>query len=272
MYELLLLLTSVAAGTLGALLGLGGGIIVIPVLTLLYGVDIRYAIAASLISIVATSSGAAASYLRDSLTNLRLAVFLEIGTVTGAVVGFLIASYAKAQVLYFLFGGFLLFSALMMLRKRSEHAATVSHPWATALKLNSSYPDAKGEIIHYQVEQVPFGLIAMFGAGILSALLGIGSGILKVLAMDGAMKLPIKVSSATSNFMIGVTASASAGAYFLRGDVRPEIAAPVAVGILAGSFLGAKLMVRMPADLIRKIFVVLLAIVSVQMIMKGFKS
>jgi uncharacterized protein len=272
MQELLLLLTAVAAGTLGALLGLGGGIIVVPVLTLAYGVDIRYAIAASLISIVATSSGAAASYLRDSLTNLRLAVFLEIGTVTGAVVGFLIASYAKAQFLYLLFGGFLLFSALMMLRKREEHRANVSHPWATALKLNSSYPDAKGNLVHYQVEHVPFGLIAMFGAGILSALLGIGSGILKVLAMDGAMKLPIKVSSATSNFMIGVTASASAGAYFLRGDVRPEIAAPVAVGIIGGSFLGAKLMVRMPADRIRQIFVVVLSIVSVQMILRGLKG
>ena len=271
MQELLLLLTAVAAGTLGALLGLGGGIIVVPVLTLAYGVDIRYAIAASLISIVATSSGAAASYLRDSLTNLRLAVFLEIGTVTGAVVGFLIASYAKAQFLYLLFGFFLLFSALMMLRKREEHAANVSHPWATALKLNSSYPD-KGRIVHYQVENVPFGLFAMFGAGILSALLGIGSGILKVLAMDGAMKLPIKVSSATSNFMIGVTASASAGAYFLRGDVRPEIAAPVAVGIIAGSFLGAKLMVRMPADRIRQIFVVVLSIVSVQMILRGIRG
>ncbi|RZA02849.1 MAG: sulfite exporter TauE/SafE family protein, partial [Proteobacteria bacterium] len=161
MQELFLLLTAVFAGGLGAILGLGGGIIVIPVLTLGYGIDIRYAIAASLISIVATSSGAAASYLRDSLTNLRLAVFLEIGTVTGAVLGFLIASYAKAQFLYFLFGGFLLFSALMMLRKRAEHTSSQGHPWAHALRLNSSYPDASGKLIHYQVENVPFGLIAM---------------------------------------------------------------------------------------------------------------
>ncbi|RYZ97335.1 MAG: sulfite exporter TauE/SafE family protein [Proteobacteria bacterium] len=272
MQELLLLFTAIFAGGLGAILGLGGGIIVIPVLTLGYGIDIRYAIAASLISIVATSSGAAASYLRDSLTNLRLAVFLEIGTVTGAVLGFLIASYAKAQFLYFLFGGFLLFSALMMLRKRAEHSSSAGHPWASALRLNSSYPDASGKLVHYQVENVPFGLIAMFGAGILSALLGIGSGILKVLAMDSAMKLPIKVSSATSNFMIGVTASASAGAYFLKGDVRPEIAAPVAIGIIIGSFLGAKLMVKIPADRIRQIFVVVLAIISFQMILKGFRS
>ena len=272
MHELLLLITAVAAGTLGSLLGLGGGIIIVPVLTLVYGVEIRYAIAASLISIVATSSGAAASFLKDSLTNLRLAVLLEIGTVSGAIVGFLLASYVNSQFLFLLFGTFLLFSALMMLRKRSEHAATTSHPWATKLRLNSSYPTPKGELVHYKVENVPLGLLAMFGAGILSALLGIGSGIFKVLAMDGAMKLPIKVSSATSNFMIGVTASASAGAYFLKGDVRPEIAAPVAVGIIIGSFIGAKLMVRMPAQRIRQIFVVVLSIVSVQMILKGIRG
>jgi uncharacterized membrane protein YfcA len=270
MYELLLLVTAVGAGFLGALLGLGGGIIIVPVLTLLFHVDIRYAIAASLISIVATSSGAAASYLKDSLTNLRLAVFLEIGTVSGAIVGFLISSYVKAQFLFLLFGVLLLFSALMMLRKRSEHFSSHNHPWAEKFKLDGGFPE-KGVWKTYKVEHVPLGLFAMFGAGVLSALLGIGSGIFKVLAMDGAMKLPIKVSSATSNFMIGVTASASAGAYLLKGDVRPEIAAPVAVGIIIGSFIGAKVMVKMPAGLIRKIFVVVLSIVSIQMIMKGLK-
>lgn len=269
MYELLLLGTAIGAGFLGSLLGLGGGIIVVPVLTLVFHVNIRYAIAASLISIVATSSGAAASYLKDSLTNLRLAVFLEIGTVTGAIVGFLIASYIKAQFLFLLFGGLLFFSAVMMLRKREEHYSGHNHPWAEKLKLDGAYPDAKGQLIHYKVEHVPLGLFAMFGAGILSALLGIGSGIFKVLAMDGAMKMPIKPSSATSNFMIGVTASASAGAYLLKGDIRPEIASPVAVGIIIGSFIGAKAMVKIPATRIRQIFVVVLAIVSIQMIMKG---
>lgn len=268
MLEILLLLSAVAAGFLGALLGLGGGIIVVPVLTLIYHVDIRYAIAASLISIVATSSGAAASYLKDSLTNLRLAVFLEIGTVSGAVVGFLISAFIRSQYLFLLFGVFLLFSALMMLRKREEHLSGTNHPWAESMKLDGSYPEGD-HWVHYSVQQVPLGLFAMFGAGVLSALLGIGSGIFKVLAMDGAMKLPIKVSSATSNFMIGVTASASAGAYLLRGDIRPEIAAPVAVGIIIGSFLGAKAMVRMPAKLIRQIFVLVLSIVSIQMILKG---
>lgn len=271
MYEILLLLTSVLAGLLGSLLGLGGGIIIIPFLTLVYSIDIRYAIAASLISIVATSSGAAASYLKDSLTNLRLGVLLEIGTVSGAIVGFLLATYIKAQFLFLLFGSFLLFSAITMLRKREEHISKTNHPWADRLRLDSTFPNGRGGEIAYKVEQVPLGLVLMFCAGVLSALLGIGSGILKVLAMDGAMKLPIKVSSATSNFMIGVTASASAGAYFLRGDVRPEIAAPVSVGIIIGSFLGAKLMMKLSSRLIRKIFVVVLAIVSIQMIAKGLQ-
>lgn len=271
MYELLLFAVAIGAGFIGSLLGLGGGIIVVPALTLIYKVDIRYAIAASLISVVATSSGAAASYLKDSLTNLRLAVFLEVGTVVGAVSGFLIASHIDSKSLYVLFAVFLLFSALMMLRKRSEHSTIANHPWADKLRLDSSYPDEKGVWQSYKVAQVPLGLAVMFAAGILSALLGIGSGIFKVLAMDGAMKLPIKVSSATSNFMIGVTAAASASAYFLRGDVRPEIAAPVALGIIIGSFLGAKSMSRIPAAHIRKIFVVVLAVVSAQMIWKGLK-
>lgn len=269
MLEIILLLTAVIAGFLGALLGLGGGIIIVPVLTLFYHIDIRYAIAASLISIVATSSGAAASYLKDSLTNLRLAVFLEVGTVSGAIVGFLISSCIEAKHLFLLFGIFLFVSAFMILRRREEHLSQQNHAWAEALKLDGSYPEASGKTIIYKVERVPLGLFAMFGAGVLSSLLGIGSGIFKVLAMDGAMKLPIKVSSATSNFMIGVTASASAGAYLLRGDVRPEIAAPVAVGIIVGSFVGAKVMVRMPAQRIRQIFVVVLAVASIQMIMKG---
>lgn len=268
--EFILFLTAMGAGFLGALLGLGGGIIIVPVLTLFYGVEIRYAIAASLISIVATSSGAAAGYLRDHITNLRLAVLLEVGTVTGAIVGFLLSGLVNARFLFMLFGGFLFFSTLSMLRTREEHLAKTAHPWADCLSLNGSYPDLSGKEIEYKVQNVPFGLLAMFGAGVLSALLGIGSGIFKVLAMDGAMKLPIKVSSATSNFMIGVTAAASAGAYFLRGDIKPLIAAPVAVGIIIGSMAGAKVMVRMPAKHIRYIFVVVLTIASIQMFWKAF--
>jgi uncharacterized protein len=264
MMEIVLLSSSIAAGFLGSLLGLGGGIIIVPTLTLYFGVDIRYAIAASLISIIATSSGAAAGFLKDRLTNLRLAVLLELGTVTGAMVGFLIASRIQASALFLMFGAFLFLSALMMLRRREEGVSSIDHPWSTRLKLSQA--------VDYRIEKVPFGLAAMFGAGILSALLGIGSGIFKVLAMDSAMKLPMKVSSATSNFMIGVTATASAGAFLLRGDVRPEIAAPVSVGILIGSWIGARAMVKMPANLIRRIFVVVLSIVSVQMMLKGWQG
>lgn len=271
MHSLLLLIISVCGGFLGALLGLGGGIIVVPALTLLYGVDIRYAIAASLISIVATSSGAAARFLKDHLTNLRLAVLLELGTVTGAMTGFIISSQISGSHLYVLFGTFLFFSAIMMIRKKGDSISDIDHPWSEKLKLASSYPDITGNQISYKVANVPLGLFSMYFAGILSALLGIGSGIFKVMAMDGAMKLPMKVSSATSNFMIGVTAAASAGAFFLRGDVRPEIACPVSLGILAGSWIGAGVMTKLPAMTIRKIFVVVLVIVSIQMIIKGLK-
>lgn len=271
MYALILLLISICGGFLGALLGIGGGIIVVPVMTLFYGIDIRYAIAASLISIVATSSGAAARFLKDHLTNLRLAVLLELGTVTGAMSGFIISSVISTSYLYILFGSFLLFSAIMMLRKKNDTRSEFDHPWSQKLKLASSYPDQNGVSTVYKIANVPFGLFSMYFAGMLSALLGIGSGIFKVMAMDGAMKIPMKVSSATSNFMIGVTATASAGAFFLRGDVRPEIACPVSLGILIGSWIGAGVMTKMPAATIRKIFVIVLVIVSIQMILKGFK-
>lgn len=272
MFQLLLFLISIFAGGLGSILGIGGGMIIVPVLTLFLHVDIRYAIAASLISIVATSSGAAASFLKDHLTNIRVAVLLEVGTVFGAMTGFIISSRISSAYLYFVFGFFLIFSAVMMFRKRENQFATTDHPWSKKLKLAGQFPDPQKGLVSYKVAHVPLGLFLMYFAGILSALLGIGSGILKVLAMDGAMKLPLKVSSATSNFMIGVTATASAGAYLLKGDVQPDIAAPVALGIIAGSWVGAKIMVGMKPEIIRKIFVILLTLVSIQMIIKGFKS
>ncbi|HXH76798.1 MAG TPA: sulfite exporter TauE/SafE family protein [Bacteriovoracaceae bacterium] len=271
MDSILLLLISVLGGFLGSLLGLGGGIIVVPALTLIFGVDIRYAIAASLISIVATSTGAAARFLKDHLTNLRLAVLLELGTVTGAMTGFLISTHISGSYLYVLFGFFLFFSAVIMLWKKDDHLSEVDHPWSVRLKLSGNYTDNIRGKIFYKVANVPLGLFSMYFAGILSALLGIGSGIFKVMAMDGAMKLPMKVSSATSNFMIGVTAAASAGAFFLRGDIRPEIACPVSLGIIAGSWVGAGVMTKLPAMTIRKIFVVVLFIVSIQMINKGLQ-
>ncbi len=260
MHEILLLFTSVIAGALGAILGLGGGIIIVPALTLLFHVNIRYAVAASLISVVATSSGAASTYLKDNFTNVRIATLLEVATVTGAITGFLIAQKIQNSYLYLLFGVVLFLSALLMLKRRENDLATNEHPWAKNLRLSSPA---------YNVAAVPWALGAMFVAGVLSALLGIGSGILKVLAMDGAMKLPLKVSSATSNFMIGVTATASAGAYLLSGDVKPEIAIPVSLGTILGSWLGARLMLKMSTPLIRKIFVIVLTIISLQMILKG---
>lgn len=267
----MLFFASILAGFLGALLGLGGGIIVVPVLTLFLGIDIRFAIAASLISIVATSSGAAASFLKDHLTNLRLAVFLEVATVCGAITGFLLAKRINPSALFILFAIFLSFSALMMLRKKEDQRALLDHPWSSKLKLAGSYKEKNKELIHYNIANVPVGLFIMYIAGILSALLGIGSGIFKVLAMDGAMKIPIKVSSATSNFMIGVTAAGSAGAYFLSGDIKPVIAVPVSIGIVVGAFFGAKVMPLIPAKKIRQIFVIVLLITAAQMFFKGFK-
>lgn len=271
MMSLILLPISVFAGFVGSILGLGGGVIVVPVLTLGFGVDIRYAVAASLISIIATSSGAAASFLKDHLTNVRLAILLEIGTVFGAMSGFLISTNIKPAQLYLCFGGFLLFSAAMMFRQKKDSRAEVNHPWSEKLGLASHFPE-KGQMVHYKIANVPFGLISMYVAGIFSALLGIGSGIFKIMAMDGAMKVPMKVSSATSNFMIGVTASASAGAYFLRGDIKPDIAAPVAIGIIIGAYIGAKVMPKLDANAIRKVFIVVMIVVAGQMIYKGINS
>lgn len=270
MLEVILIFIAIVAGFIGAILGLGGGIILVPVLTLGFGIDIRYAIAASLISIVATSSGAAANFIQNKLTNIRLGVFLEVGTVTGAITGFLISSFLSAKLLYILFSVFLIFSGVMMFRKRTENVSNVSHPWADFLGLNGSSAGERAEA-SYKVVNVPLGLGIMYVAGVLSAVLGIGSGVFKVMAMDTVMKIPIKVSSATSNFMIGVTAAGSAGAYFVRGDVVPEIAAPVALGVLVGSFFGAKAMVRMSPQILRWIFIVLMFVVSVQMFFKGIR-
>jgi uncharacterized membrane protein YfcA len=263
--------TSVVAGFLGALLGLGGGIIVVPVLTLLLGVDIRLAIGASIVSVIATSSGAAAAYVRDRLANIRVAMFLEIGTVTGAITGAYLAGIIHPRFLFILFGLILAYSAFAMLRgrKTNMNEAEVG-PWARVLKLKSSYfDDAIGEEIVYQPVRARIGLGLMYLAGTISGLLGIGSGSLKVPAMDLAMELPIKVSTATSNFMIGVTAAASAGVYFSRGQIDPFIAGPVAVGVLAGAFIGSHTLGRVSSRTVRLTFVVVLIIIAAQMLYKG---
>ncbi|HET7486912.1 MAG TPA: sulfite exporter TauE/SafE family protein [Acidimicrobiales bacterium] len=265
---------SVAAGALGSLLGLGGGIVVVPALTLLLGVDIRYAIGASIVSVIATSSGAAATYVRERMANLRVAMFLELATVTGAVTGALLAGVVATRWLYVAFGLLMGWSAVAMLRKRAGQAgsAVPASALADRLALHGSYYDeAAGAEVPYRVAGAGKGLGLMYAAGTVSGLLGIGSGALKVPAMDLAMRLPIKVSTATSNFMIGVTAAASAGIYFARGDIDPFIAAPVAAGVLAGATAGSRLLGRLRSSTIRAVFVAVLVVVSTQMLLKGLR-
>lgn len=272
---LIIFLVSVFAGTLGSILGLGGGIVLIPALTLGFGLHIRYAVGASIISVIATSSGAAASYVRDHLTNIRLAIFLEIATTLGALCGVFLAAWVHSDWLYVIFAATMIQSAYLMWRKgkKGSQPTVKSHPWAEFLQLNSSYPDRKTKkAIAYSVARAPLGFMMMLIAGLLSGLLGIGSGVMKVLAMDTVMGLPIQVSSATSNFMIGVTAAASAGAYMLRGDIVPALAAPVALGVLVGSQIGTRLMVRLPAQEIRRLFVFVLVIIASQMAYRGLRG
>ncbi|MBC8109262.1 MAG: sulfite exporter TauE/SafE family protein, partial [Anaerolineae bacterium] len=260
---------------LGSLLGLGGGLIVIPALTLAFGVDMKYAIGASVVSVIATSSGAAAAYVRERMTNLRVAMLLEVATVSGALSGAFIAAYIHTRWLFVIFGLIMGYSAIAMLRKRKEHLADQAHPDTLArhLRLNSSYFDESlRHEVQYDVARPTLGLILMYIAGIVSGLLGIGSGALKVPAMDLAMRLPIKVSTATSNFMMGVTAAASAGVYFARGDINPYIAAPVAAGVMIGATGGSMLLGKLRSRSVRAIFVIVLVVVSVQMLIKGLRG
>jgi uncharacterized membrane protein YfcA len=262
------------AGVAGSILGLGGGIIVIPVLTLLLGVDIRYAIGASIVSVIATSSGAAAAYVREHLANMRVAMFLEMGTTTGALTGAFLAGIVGGRWLFIIFSLVLGYSAFAMFRKRHGEQAHVPPDWvADRLRMHGEYFDEQaGQVVCYRVAHTFIGLGLMYIAGIVSGLLGIGSGSLKVPAMDLAMRLPIKVSSATSNFMIGVTAAASAGVYFARGDIDPFIAAPVAAGVLVGATAGSRVLGRLKNSSIRKAFVVVLAWICVQMLWKGIRG
>jgi uncharacterized membrane protein YfcA len=263
---------AIAAGLLGSLVGLGGGVLLVPVLTVGFGLPIRLAIGASIVSVIATSSGAAAAYVRDRLTNVRLAIFLEVGTSLGALSGALLSPHLPTAALYILFSLILLGSVVPTMGKLHEAVprGVVNDALATRLRLAGVYPSrALGRDVEYQVTRVPLGLSLMYVAGVVSGLLGIGSGALKVLAMDTAMRLPIKVSSATSNFMIGVTAAASAGIYFWRGDIVPVIAAPVALGVLIGALLGAKLLPRVHGRIVRWLFLGTLILVAAQMLLRG---
>ena len=241
-----LFVTSIAAGFLGSLTGLGGGVVIVPVLTLLFKVDIRYAIGASLVSVIATSSGAAVAYVKQGLSNLRIGMFLEIATTLGALLGAFLTSRVPTKWIAIVFGFVLLYSAFASFRgtpKGAQPSAKDSDTLAGKLKLCGSYPDHAGPQ-PYVARRVPLGFGIMFGAGTLSGLLGIGSGAVKVLAMDQAMKLPFKVSTTTSNFMIGVTAAASAGIYLRNGYIHPTLAMPVMLGVLAGSLVGTKVLVK----------------------------
>jgi len=272
-FVLLVFAASLGAGVLGSLLGLGGGIIVIPFLTLVMGINIRYAIGASIISVIATSSGAAAAYVRERMTNLRVAMLLELGTTSGAITGAFVAGHVNVRWLYITFALIMGYSALMMLRKRHEQLQDLPpDKWADRLCLHGKYFDeALGQEVTYRVTRTPLGLGLMYVAGIVSGLLGIGSGALKVSAMDLGMRLPIKVSTATSNFMIGVTAAASAGVYFMRGDIDPFVAAPVAAGVLFGAVMGSRLLGRLHGKWIRIVFVIVLMWISLQMLLKGVR-
>ncbi len=265
-------IVSLLAGVIGALAGVGGGILVVPSLTILFGVDIRLAIGASIVSVIATSSGAAAAYVRDGMTDMRVGMFLELATTTGAVAGALLAAVVAPAALYVLLGVVLLFSAVQQVLRLGEELPPVAEAKSLAarMRLEGTYPDAKlGRDVPYAAQRVPLGFVLMAGAGVVSGLLGIGSGALKVLAMDGAMRLPMKVSSATSNFMIGVTAAASAGIYLGRGDVDPTLAAPVALGVLAGATLGARVLPRLSNRSVRLVFLPVLLAVGIETLLKG---
>ncbi|RXK81950.1 sulfite exporter TauE/SafE family protein [Filimonas effusa] len=269
-FTLILLLGAYLAGLTGALTGLGGGVVIIPLLTLVFHIDMRYAIGAALVSSIATSSGSASAYVREGITNIRVGMFLEIATTIGAVTGAMIAVYTPVNLVAIIFGLTLIFSAAMTLRKKNEHAETEGSPLAAKLKLNGSYPTPSG-VVHYNLRNVGGGFSIMTLAGILSGLLGIGSGALKVLAMDTAMRIPFRVSTTTSNFMVGVTAAASAVVYLQRGYIDPAIAMPVIIGVLAGAFTGTKLLMRLNPKKLRLIFSIAITLVALQMIYNGLQ-
>jgi uncharacterized membrane protein YfcA len=268
-FTVVIALGSLLAGFLGSLTGLGGGIVIVPLLTLVFGVDIRYAIGASLVSVIATSSGAAAAYVREGYSNIRIGMFLEIATTLGALFGATVAVKLSTAVIAVIFGLVLIYSAYLSSQPKAEVVSDAPPDrLATLLRMDGSYPTPGGPQA-YHAHAIPTGFSLMFVAGMLSGLLGIGSGAVKVLAMDQAMRLPFKVSTTTSNFMIGVTAAASAGVYLNRGYIDPGLAMPVMLGVLAGSLLGARVLVRAQARILRIIFSLVIVLLGVEMIYNG---
>ncbi len=268
-FTLILFFGAILAGLVGSLTGLGGGVIIIPLLTLVLGVDLHYAIGAGIISVIATSSGSAAAFVKEGITNIRLGMFLEIATTIGAVIGVLVAVYFNANFIAILFGCILIFSALMTLFKKVKAVEVYEEDlWSKKLKLSYVFYD-RGVQQGYGVRNVPAGFAMMLFAGAMSAILGIGSGALKVLAMDNIMKLPFKVSTTTSNFMMGVTAVASAVVYAFRGQIVLGIAMPVCLGVLLGSTFGAKILLRAKPTVLKKFFAFIIIFLAIQMIYKG---
>jgi uncharacterized membrane protein YfcA len=264
---------AVGASAVGGVLGMASGIFIVPILTTIGGLDIHVAIGASIVSVIACSCGSAAAFLRERLTNVRLAIVLETATTLGAASGVLLSGAVPVPVLYEIFAAVLLLSAWQMLRRRQVAVVPADGklPQGWTRRLDAVYPDrVLGRDVSYRVDRLPAGLGLMYGAGLLSALLGIGSGVLKIPAMDTALRLPIKVSSATSNFMIGVTAAASAGAYFMRGAIVPDIAGPVALGSVVGALLGARVLLFVPPAKLRLAFVAVLLVLAVQMTLAAF--
>ncbi len=272
-YILLILITAVFAGIIGSMAGLGGGVLIVPFLTLYFHVPVSLAIGASIISVIATSSGSASAYVKDRISNIRVGTFLVLFTTTGAIVGAFLEHIAPTRIIYLVFGTVLLISILPLLKRMGEvnqPSNVKNDPIAEKLSLNSHYHNMElGREVGYNVAGVKSGSAMMFVAGVLSGLLGIGSGVFKVIAMDTFMKLPIKVSTTTSNFMIGMTAAASAGIYFFNGYVNPYISAPVAVGVLIGAVLGARLLVKTRGSTVRIIFAVIIVVVAVEMLLNG---
>src|SRR5256885_5072461 len=259
---------SVIAGLLGSLTGLGGGVVLVPLLTLFFKVDIRYAVGASLVSVIATSSGAAAAYVKEGFSNIRIGMFLEVATTIGALVGAFLATKVPTTGIAIIFGAVLLYSAYLSARTPSQKLGQQPDRLGTLLRMNGSYPTDHGPQ-QYFVHRVPAGFGLMFGAGTLSGLLGIGSGAVKVLAMDQAMRIPFKVSTTTSNFMIGVTAAASAGVYLNRGYIDPGLAMPVMLGVLAGSLVGTRILMKAETKWLRLVFSIVILLLGAQMIYNG---
>ena len=269
-FTLILLVSAYLAGLLGSLTGLGGGVVVIPVLTLGFGVDFHYAIGAALVASIATSSGSGSAYVKEGITNIRLGMFLEIATTIGAVVGAIIAVWLNNSAIAIIYGCVLILTAAMQQRRKSDHDGVVGSDLARRLKLFGTWPQRDGSFKAYQLRGVGGGFSVMLLAGVLSGILGIGSGVLKVIAMDGIMKVPFKVSTTTSNFMMGVTACASAVVYIQRGNIVPCIACPVLIGVLFGALTGARLLKKLDVRLLRQIFCIAILLVAFNMIWQGW--